>query len=43
MDRQAGTLVLRRAAFLIEAALIGAVLLISLGMAIWNAGKWLVS
>ena len=43
MDRAAGALVLKRAAFLIEATLIGAVLLISFGMAVWNAGVWLVS
>ena len=33
---------MKRAVFLIEAALVGTVLLISFGMAFWNAGKWLL-
>ena len=32
---------MKRAIFLIEAFLIGAVLLVSFGMTLWNAGKWL--
>ena len=33
---------MRRAVFLIEAALIGAVLLISLGMTLWDKGRWVL-
>ena len=42
MDRQAGALVLRRALQLVEYAVVGALVVISFGMAIWNAGKWLL-
>ena len=42
MDRTPGAVVLKRVTFLIEAFLIGAILVVGFGMALWNAGTRLL-